>query len=166
MFAVVLAALAAGAVVIALVLASDHIENKAVSAVLQPVVAWSFIGTGLYAWRRRPESRTGALMVAMGFAWFLASLDVANSPFVYTTGLVTGGLFGALFLHLGMSFPTGRLQEPFDRGLVAAGYVIFPLAFVPSVLFSGPHELACDHCPTNLLLIERDETLAAVLRGV
>jgi signal transduction histidine kinase len=163
--AVVVAALVAGGAVIALVLTSDHVDAKPVSAVLQPLVGWSFVGTGLYAWRRRPESRTGALMVAMGFAWFLAALDVADSPLVYTIGLVTGGLFGALFLHLGLSFPTGRLQAPLDRRLVAAGYVIFPLAFVPSLLVSGPHELGCDHCPASLLLIEPDETPAAILRA-
>src|ERR1044072_7237326 len=105
--AVVLAALLAGGVVCALVLTSDHVDHKAVAAVFEPVVGWSFIGTGLYAWRTRPESRTGALMVAMGFAWMLSALNVSNSPLVYTFALVTGGLFGALFLHLGVGFPSG-----------------------------------------------------------
>jgi len=165
MRAVVLAALAAGGAVVALVLTSDHVETKPVWAVFQPAVGWIFIGTGLYAWRRRPESRTGALMVAMGFAWLLAALEVANSPLVYTIGLATGGLFGAVFLHLGMSFPTGWLEPGIDRKLVIAGYLIFPLAFVPALLFAGPHELRCDDCPANLLLIERDETLAAIGRA-
>jgi signal transduction histidine kinase len=165
MSAVVVAGLAAGGVVIALVLTSDHVETKPVWAVFQPAVGWIFIGTGLYAWRRRPESRTGALMVAMGFAWLLAALEVSNSPLVYTVGLVTGGLFGAVFLHLGMSFPTGWLDPGIDRRLVIAGYLIFPLAFVPALFFAGPHELRCDDCPTNLLLVEHNETLAAVARG-
>ena len=134
-------------------------------AVFQPAVGWIFIGTGLYAWRRRPDSRTGALMVAMGFAWLLAALEVSNSPLVYTFGLVAGGLFGAVFLHLGMSFPTGWLEPGLDRKLVIAGYLIFPLAFVPALFFAGPHELRCDDCPANLLLIDRDETLAAVARA-
>jgi signal transduction histidine kinase len=162
---VVAAALAAGGAVIALTLASEHVDHKAVSAVLQPAVGWWFVGTGLYAWRQRPESRIGALMVGMGFAWFLQTLEVANSPLLYTVALVTGGLFGALFLHLGMSFPSGRLDPGLDRRIVIAGYLIFPLAFVPSLLFSGPHELGCDDCPTNLLLIDRDATLAAIMRG-
>jgi signal transduction histidine kinase len=165
MRAVVVAALAAGGGVIALVLTSHHVETKPVWAVFQPAVGWIFIGTGLYAWRRRPESRTGALMVAMGFAWLLAALEVSNSPLVYTVGLVTGGLFGAVFLHLGMSFPTGWLEPGINRRLVIAGYLIFPLAFVPALFFAGPHELRCDDCPTNLLLIERDATLAAIARA-
>jgi signal transduction histidine kinase len=163
---VVLAALLAGAVVCALALTSDHVDHKAVAAVFEPAVGWCFIGTGLYAWRTHPESRTGARMVAMGFAWMLSALEVSNSPVVYTFALVAGGLFGALFLHLGMGFPSGRPDPGLDRTLVIAGYFIFPLAFVPSLLFSGPHELRCDDCPTNLLLVHHDATLAAISRGI
>ena len=67
-----------------------------------------------------------------------------------------GGLWGGVFLHIGLSFPTGRLAPGLDRGLVIAGYLIFPLAFVPALLFAGPHELGCDECPENLLLIRPD----------
>jgi len=165
MRAVVLAALAAGGGVVAVVLASDHQDAKAVWAVFGPAVGWSFIGTGLYAWRRRPESRTGALMILLGFAWFLFTLSSANSPLVYTFALVTGGLWGGVFLHIGLSFPSGRLAPGIDRVLVIAGYVIFPLAFVPALLFAGPHELGCDDCPENLLLVRRDEDLANVAMG-
>ena len=43
---------------------------------------------------------------------------------------------------------------------------MFPLAFVPALLFAGPHELGCDDCPTNLLLVRRDADVAAVLTGL
>jgi signal transduction histidine kinase len=161
---VVLAALASGAGVVAVVLTSDHQDAKAVWAIFGPAVGWSFIGTGLYAWRRRPESRSGALMVLLGFAWFLFTLQSANSPLIHTFALVTGGLWGGVFLHLGITFPSGRLAAGLDRALVVAGYLIFPLAFVPSLLFAGPDELGCD-CPANLLLIRPDEDLASAGRG-
>jgi signal transduction histidine kinase len=166
MVAIVLAALASGGVVIALEVASDHQDLKAVWAVFGPAVGWSFIGTGLYAWRRRPDSRIGVLMILLGFGWFLFTLQSANSRLVYTFALVTGGLWGAVFLHLGLSFPTGRLSSGLDRTLAIAGYFVFPLAFVPALLFAGPHELNCDKCPTNLLLVRRDADLAAVLTGL
>jgi signal transduction histidine kinase len=158
---VAVAAFAAGAAVIALEIASDHRDAKAVWAVFGPVVGWSFVGTGLYAARRRPESRTGVLMILLGFAWFLFTLDAANSPLVYTFALVAGGLWGALFLHLGLSFPTGRLRSRLDRALVLAGYVVFPFASVPALLFADPEQLGCSDCPTNLLLIRSDDGLAA-----
>jgi len=164
--AIVLAALACGGIVIALELASDHKDPKAVWAIFGPAVGWSFIATGLYAWRQRPESRIGALMILLGFAWFLSTLDAANSPLVYTFALVVAGLWGSVFLHIGVSFPTGRLTDTMARRLAIIGYFVFPLAAVPALLFAGPHELGCDDCPTNLLLIRRDADLAAVLTGL
>jgi signal transduction histidine kinase len=158
--AIVLAALLCGAGAAALILSSNHLEAKLVWAVFGPLVGWSFIGTGLYAQRRRPDSRAGALMVLLGFAWFANAISTADSALLYTVGNVTGGLWGGVFLHLIMTFPSGRLRDARDRSLVIAGYVIFTLANVPSLLFAAPADLGCDDCPTNLLLIERHEGLA------
>src|SRR4051812_25906524 len=105
-------------------------------------------------------------MVCLGFAWFLFTLGAANSPLVYTLSLLTGSLWGSLFLHLGLSFPTGRLTGRLDRALVLAGYLIFPLAFLPALFFAGPHELGCDDCPENLLVVHHDADLAAVALGI
>jgi hypothetical protein len=166
MWAIVLAALAAGAGVIAVVLTSDHQDLKVVWAIFGPAVGWSFIGTGLYAWSRRPESRTGALMVLMGFAWFFSTLESSSSPLLYTLGSAFGGLWGGVFLHLGMSFPSGRLASRFDRALVVAGYPIFTFTFAPALFFAGPEELDCEDCPENLLLVRRDEDLANLAAGI
>jgi signal transduction histidine kinase len=160
MRAVALAALVAGAGICALVLESDHQEAKAAFAIFGPAVGWGFIGTGLYAWRREPGNRTGMLMVLLGFAWLSSTLETANSALPYTYGITLGGLWGSVFLHLGMSFPTGRLTSRLARAIVIAGYAIFPFAFAPGLLFSGPAELDCATCPENLLLVRRDEDLA------
>jgi signal transduction histidine kinase len=161
--AIALAALAAGAVSCAVVLASDHQEAKAAFAIFGPAVGWGFVGTGLWAWRREPENRTGKLLVLLGFAWLFSTLEASNAALPYTVALTLGGIWGAFFLHLGMTFPHGRLRTGFDRGVVIAGYVIFPLAFVPALFFAAPVDLDCAGCPENVLLIERDEDLAAVL---
>jgi signal transduction histidine kinase len=163
--AIVAAALVAGGFVIALELASDHQDPKALWAVFGPAVGWSFIGTGLYAWRRKPDSRIGALMILLGFAWFVFTFDAADSPLLYTLGVALGGLWGSLFLHIGVSFPTGRLTDETARRLAIAGYVVFPLAPVPALLFDAPDDAGCE-CPTNLLLIRDDEDVAAVLTGL
>jgi len=161
----VLAALIWGAAVPALVLSSDFLEAKTSWAIFGPILVWSFVGTGLYAWHRRPESRIGALMVLLGFAWGLAALAASNVPLLYSVGLVVGGLWGGVFLHVVMSFPTGRLAAGLDRAIVIAGYVIFTLVSVPVMFFAGPQELDCDECPVNLLLIERDGELADAAMG-
>ena len=40
------------------------------------------IGCGLAGWSRRPESRSGALMAAAGFAWFVPDFAAAARGYV------------------------------------------------------------------------------------
>jgi signal transduction histidine kinase len=162
---VALAALACGVGVAALIIASDQQDARLVWAIFGPAVGWSFIGTGLYAWRRLPESRVGALMVLMGFAWFLAGLHFANSAFLYSLAFVVGGLWGGVFLQLVMSFPSGRLAPGRDRAIVIAGYLLFTVASIPAMFFARPHDLGCDDCPANVLLFWPNRDLARVALG-
>jgi signal transduction histidine kinase len=164
--AVVLAALACTAAVVAILLTSNREDADLAWAVLGPIVVWSFVGTGLYATHRRPGSRVGVLMVALGFAWCVAAISLANSALAFSLGLVAGGLWGGVFLHLLMSFPTGRLAPGADRTIVLTGYALFTVGAIPALLFSGPEELACEDCPSNLWLIERQADLAGVLTGI
>jgi signal transduction histidine kinase len=159
------AALCTGGV-IAIVLTSDREDATVAWAVLGPIVVWSFVGTGLYATHRRPGSRVGILMVALGFAWCVAAISLANSAFAFSLGLVVGGLWGGVFLHLLVSFPTGRLPPGPDRTIVLAGYALFTVGAIPALLVSGPQELACDDCPENLWLIEPEPDLANALTAV
>jgi len=145
-----------------LILGSDHFPDPGVWAIVGPLVGYSFVGTGLYAWRRRPESRFGLLMVLLGFAWFLGPLPAADAPLVFTLGIVLGGLAGPLFGHVLLSFPTGRLPTRARRRLVAASYVIIPLAPLPALLVSDSDDVLTDcvgGCPRNVLLISRDAAL-------
>jgi signal transduction histidine kinase len=160
MSAVIAAALLCTAAAIALVFTSDHPDADAWWARAWPVVGLSFIATGLYATRRRPDSRVGALMVLMGFAWLLVSLSLVDSPALFTLGHVFGGLWGGVFLHLVLSFPSGRLETAWDRRLALAGYVLFTVGSVPTLLFAGPQDMGCAECPENVLLIRRDPDLA------
>jgi signal transduction histidine kinase len=162
---IVLAALACGAVSALLAATSDHLDSRTVWATFGPVVGWSFVGTGLYAVRRRPESWTGVLMVLLGFAWFVSVIGAANSRALYTVGEITGGLWGGVFLQLVMTFPSGRLGSQTDRRLVIAGYLIFTVATLPAMFVAGPHEFGCDRCPANLLLVHRSPDLAHVALG-
>jgi signal transduction histidine kinase len=160
--AIAAAALLCGVGDVVLVLGSEHFPDPDVWAVFGPVVGWSFVGTGLYAWRRRPESRFGLLMVLVGFAWFLGPLYAANSPLVFTLGIVASGLWGPVFGQLLLSFPTGRLPTRARRRVVAASYVLIPLAPVPALLISDADHVITDcrgGCPQNVLLIERNAGL-------
>ena len=161
--AVLLAAAVCSAGVVVVLLTSDREDADLAWAVLGPIVVWSFVGTGLYATHRRPGSRVGLLMVALGFAWCVAAISLANSALAFSLGLVAGGLWGGVFLHLLVSFPTGRLPPGTDRKIVLAGYGLFTLGAIPALFFSGPEELACEDCPKNLWLVETNAGLANAL---
>ena len=105
-------------------------------------VGWTFVGCGLVAWARRPESRTGPLMAATGCTWFLwnfASVGVAVVAWVaaHLVSLHRGAL-----VHLVLTYPSGRPGSRPVRGAVAAGYavaVITPLWRSPgaTILLAG-----------------------------
>ena len=55
-------------------LASDHVDQRGLTvAILALAIGVAFIGTGLYAWWRRPHNRIGALMTWIAFAWLLSA---------------------------------------------------------------------------------------------
>jgi signal transduction histidine kinase len=141
--AIALAGAAAAATSVALVLTSDHVSEPGVRAALTVWVILPYIFAGVAAWWRRPESRFGPLLVAAGFAFFVSSLSTANGDVAYTIGISVDLLPAVLFLHVFLAFPTGRLESPFERGLVVVGYfVAFGLQLIGMALGGfGPDNL-------------------------
>ena len=86
-------------------------------------VGWVFIAGGLVASDRRRESRSGLLMAATGFCWFIGNfahvgvgpIDWAASRAVY--------LYVGPLVHLLIAYPSGRLSSRITRWAVAVGYV-------------------------------------------
>lgn len=117
-----------------------------------PLIAWSFIGTGLWAWHRRPENRTGMLMTGVGFAWFLSSLSAAEAEAIYAVGLVFDSLPYALLFHMIVTFPSGRATGLFERALIGVGYFATTALVWPRLLVFDPRA-NCD-CAANPLLLD------------
>jgi signal transduction histidine kinase len=151
------AGLAFGAAVAALILSSDHVYDRGIEAVLALLVGWSFIGTGLFAWWRRPANPTGLLMTAAGFAWFTSQLSASDTDLLFTIGIALDGLFVAIVGHLLVAFPTGRLQTRAERVVALSAYVTVTVLQLPSLLFEEPGE------PRNLLIAEPDQALSDAL---
>ena len=87
------------------------------------VTGWSLIACGLVGWSRRPESRSGALMAATGFAWFAGNFATAGlGPLDWLAAHSLYLYRGPLF-HLVLSYPRGRLAGRVERSAVAVGYV-------------------------------------------
>jgi signal transduction histidine kinase len=86
------------------------------------LVGFSFAACGLVAWRRRPDSRSGLLMTATGFLFFvsplLGQLDGELASTVRTL-FVDYWIFPFVALILTL-LTSGRLQPGLDRVLVAS----------------------------------------------
>lgn len=111
-----------GAVLAALAYTSDGLTQPGLHAALAYWITIPYIVAGLIAWRRRPDSRLGVLMVAAGFASFLNFLVWSNNDALFTLGLAAQFLPPVLFLHVFLAFPTGRLESRPERAVVAAAY--------------------------------------------
>jgi signal transduction histidine kinase len=144
---------------VALVLSSDHESQKAVAAILGPLIGLGFIGTGAFAWWRRPLNRFGLLMTAVGFAWFIGGLTESNNAVVYTFGNYVGPLYLVLVVQLVLSFPTGRLQDPVSRAIVAIAYIDAFVLSLPTYLLDGDLNPP-DGAPDNAFVIVHAPGLA------
>ena len=100
-------------------------------AAVHYAVALLAITVGLVLWDRRPESLTGPLLTAASFAYVLSELDplFRHSRLGLTVALVASPLLVALFAHLFLAYPSGRLGSPLERVFVAGVYAV-ELAFV------------------------------------
>jgi signal transduction histidine kinase len=123
------------------------------------LVGGSFAVSGLVAWHRRPDSRTGALMTATGFAFFISPLlRQVDGAVAYTVWSLLVDTWIFFYVPVLLTLLTaGRLRSRRDRWLVAA--YAFPLVVLQVIwlLFAEPEE------GENLLLAFPDEDVAHVI---
>ena len=136
----------AGLAAVGVVLSSRHTGSRETTALLVLLTGWSFIACGLFAWLRRPENRIGLLMVGVGFVSFLAALGEANASVPFTVGIVFANAALALFAHLLLAFPTGRLETPFRRAAAIALYIDLLGLQLLWLLFADVREVGCGDC--------------------
>jgi signal transduction histidine kinase len=127
----------AGAAMVTLAYAGDATTQTELRALLACWVTLPYIAAGLVAWRRRPESRLGVLMVVAGFATSANFLVWANNDLLFTVGVAAQFLPPVLFLHVFLAFPGGRLVSRLDRAVVGAAYGVAGLAVPALVLGQG-----------------------------
>jgi PAS domain S-box-containing protein len=122
-----------------------------------------FAVTGAVAAARRPENRTGALMLGVGLLWSLGALQASDASLPFTIGFVLSGVALAAFAYLILSYPTGRLQ-PHDRGLVWAVLALVTLGPLAVALVDPSPIPTCENCPESAFLIsDRPSLTQAVI---
>lgn len=90
---------------------------------------WSFLGSGLAVWARRPLNHTGPLLTWTGVSFNAGLLQNSSMPvLVATAQWISPGYLG-LFLWVLLAFPTGRLASAAARVLVVAAFVNLVVVF-------------------------------------
>jgi signal transduction histidine kinase len=91
-------------------------------AIVLNLVGGSFMACGLVGWRRRPDSRSGALMTAAGIAFFVpALLSPRDSALAGTVGSLLADTWTIFFVALLLTaLSAGRVRSALDRSLLAA----------------------------------------------
>ncbi|HYI80595.1 MAG TPA: histidine kinase [Thermoleophilaceae bacterium] len=122
------------------------------------------IAVGLYAWRDGRHARFGRLLVLTGFGWFLPSLSASSNDVLYSVGRIAGWTVEVALIYLVLAFPSGRLQNRIDRGLLLAIVAIVGLLYMPTVLidqaFPQPSPWAScvpPDCPGNAFMVASSE---------
>lgn len=86
------------------------------------ITGWTLIAAGLVGWSRRPDSRSGALMTATGFAWFLGNFTTTGVAALDWLGAHALYAYRGPLIHLLATYPGGRTSSRLERGTVAVGY--------------------------------------------
>jgi signal transduction histidine kinase len=159
LLALVAVGVAFAAVDVALALASGHESQKLATAILSPLIGLSFIGTGAFAWWRRPLNRFGLLMTTVGFAWFVSGLSESNSSTLFTVGTYLGPLYVALVVHMMLAFPAGHLETVGQRAIVAAAYLDVLLVRLPYFLLGADlaHDADAPRLHNAFALVDRPD---------
>ena len=122
----------AGAIVLATT--SHHETNKGLGIAPPFIAAASFMATGLFAQWRRPQNHFGLLMFAAGATLTLGALKESNAPLAFSAGLLLNNLFIAVFVHMLVAFPRGRLEGRAERRPVGIFYAALLVTSLATVL--------------------------------
>jgi signal transduction histidine kinase len=136
--------------------------NRAVEPleVILRFVGGSFAACGLIAWRRRPDSRSGLLMTATGFAFLVPALfRDHDSLLAQTVAAWLADLWTLFFVPLLLTYLSGgRLRSRADRVLVAA--------VAAEIVLLAPLWLVFADEPVTLLLVIPDPRVAEAIDTV
>jgi signal transduction histidine kinase len=123
------------------------------------IISWLVLAygiSGLIAWRLRPASRLGPLMVLAGAGALAGGLSWAGGDGVaHTVGQALDVLPLVLFVHVFLTYPSGRLRSRPERLIVVTGWVAALGGQLTAMLLGGLQ-------PHRLTVLERPGLAAAI----
>ncbi len=153
------AAVASCVVTAGLASVNDELYQPALRVLLVWWITLPYIFAGIVAWRRRPDSFFGPLMILAGFVTQLSILQWTSQPLLNTVGQLCDLLVAAVWLHLFLAYPSGRLAGRPERVVVIIGYVAAVGLQVVILMLGGFNDL-------HLLTVVKRETAAEAVQNV
>jgi len=80
-----------------------------VFAVVLVAMGVAFFVLGAVVWLRRPDNRTGLLMLIEGLVILVTGLQISSNPWLFIIGSLTDALVISAFIHMLLAFPSCRL---------------------------------------------------------
>jgi signal transduction histidine kinase len=138
---------------------NEELYQPALRVLLVSWVSLPFIFAGIAAWRRRPDSSFGPLLILAGFVTQLSVLQWTSLPLLNTVGQLSDLLVAALWLHVFLAYPTGRLAGRTERAVVIIGYVAAVGLQVVILMLGGFND-------SHLLTVVKREAAAEAVQNV
>jgi signal transduction histidine kinase len=110
---------------------------------------------------RDPAGRMWKLLLLSRIVAALGVLWVVNTSLTWTLWQMSIGLGTAVFAHLVLAFPSGRLSSRYERVLIVGAYGLLAVARLIWVLVWDPQGATCfPRCPVNPFLMWPNDELA------
>src|SRR5215218_5332041 len=170
--AVIAAGVAAAAVAVTVTLRADFLAYPGWLALQKADLILGPIGVGLYWKHRRPQSRFGPMLIALGLLQMPYVSQSSGNNVLFTLGVHWEGVIYLATLAVVLAFPSGRLNRPIDRLIltVAALGAVVPSSAItllsPQISAGGSISACKAACPDNAVLISSDPSLVTRLFDV
>jgi signal transduction histidine kinase len=142
-----------------LALVNEELYQPALRVLLVWWVTLPYIFAGIVAWRRRPDSFFGPLMIIAGFVTQLSILQWTSQPLLNTVGQLCDLLVAAVWLHLFLAYPSGRLAGRPELVVVIISYIAAVGLQIVILLLGGFNDL-------HLLAVVKREAAAEAVQNV
>jgi signal transduction histidine kinase len=159
LWALGVAAVAACVVTAGLASVNKELYQPALRVLLVWWVTLPYIFAGIVAWRRRPDSFFGPLMILAGFITQLSILQWTSQPLFNTVGQLCDLLVAAVWLHVFLAYPTGRVAGRAEQVVVIIGYVAAVGLQVVILMLGGFNDL-------HVLTVVKRQTAAEAVQNV
>jgi len=159
LWALGVAAVASCVVTAGLASGNDELYQPALRVLLVWWITLPYIFAGIVAWRRRPDSFFGPLMILAGFVTQLSILQWTSQPLLNTVGQLFDLLVAAVWLHVFLAYPSGRLAGRAERVVVIIGYVAAVGLQAVILMLGGFNDL-------HLLTVVKREAAAEAIQNV